>query len=288
MASIGALFVAAAAHAACYSTTQIELSVSTDLPCDSVAATGGAEIFVARDSSGLADEQPRATAAGCVGGASATGGSLGTLVLVPSGERNDTVTVEVVLRLPERAAPCRPPNDIAACIVARRRVRFIEHQSLRMPITLDSRCRGVICGGDQTCDRGQCFDIDVGECAGGDCEVLGAPVDPPDAASFLDGPDLLDASNDAIGALDGPVIQPPEAGTDSGTCPPLVPFKCAACGTQRCCIVTGGTFACGVDCASLGNDRVCTHDCQCGVQKCQKAFACNSQYFCGGSCAALE
>lgn len=282
---VAAVVVAVSAHAACHSATQIELAVTTDLPCATVASSGGADIFVAKDPDGLDAEEPRATAPGCADPSSATGGMLGTLVLVPRDERDATVTVEVVLRLPERATPCRPPEDVASCIVARRRVRFIEHRSLRMPINLDSRCRGVVCGPDQTCDRGLCFFIDVGDCPDGQCEVAGAPVTPPPAPAVTP-----DASSDA--PADGGVDTDASDGAtdiDAGVCPTLVPLQCPAnCGAQRCCVASGGGFVCGDDCGTIGNDRVCTHDCQCGPQKCVRAPSCGNRFFCGGTCDPLE
>lgn len=281
-------------HAACYAPTQIELTITSNLPCDELAATGGAEIAVAATASALASQQPTATAPGCVGTAGgASVASLGTLVLVPRGGRSDAVAVQVVVRLPQRTAPCRPPQDVDGCIVVRRSVRFIAHRSLSMPINLDSRCASVACGVDETCDQGRCVVADVGDCSG-DCAPgvvpPGTPAPPPPL-------EPLDATADAPlftidGAPDqGPVTPPSRdaaSDPDTGVCPPVTLHTCAQCGVERCCVVELGGVACGPTCGTMGNDQVCTSDCQCGLQKCSVGPACSGFKFCGGSCAPLE
>ncbi len=279
------LLVAAGTTApACFAPTQIEVRLTTDVPCADLATTGGAEIFVAGRSADLAGEDPRATAATCLGPAEGGAASLGTLNLVPSDGRDAPLVVQVVLRLPGRAAPSAPPGDVAGCIVARRSIRFIAHASLLLPIVLDSRCAGVSCGADETCERGLCVASAVGDCNGGPC-VVGAS----DGGEGEGGPGvteagpLLDASSDAPKDATTP---PP----DGGLCPALVPYTCADCPGGRCCIVKNSAKPeCGPACGTLGNDRVCTDNCQCGTnQLCRSGLGCSGVKFCGGSCDPLE
>jgi hypothetical protein len=282
-----ALIVAAAgscAYAGCYAPTQIELRLSSDVACNALEGTGGAEIEMSTSADALANEQPSATAAHCLGPAeSGTASSLGTLVLVPRSGRGDRVVVQVVLRLPERATPCRPPLDVTGCIVARRSVRFVEHRSLRVPITLDGRCAGVKCGVDETCDVGRCVGADVGDCSG-DCAPglgPGGPVASVDAST--DGPGL-----DGSLASDGPAVDASDAASKADACPPQVPLACdASCGKGvRCCVIDNVNYGCGAACDTAGADHVCTDDCQCAPQACKAAPSCKGLKLCGGTCAS--
>lgn len=47
------------------------------------------------------------------------------------------------------------------CILARRRLGFVEKSSLYLPVLLDTQCIGVDCGADKTCANGMCVDPDV-------------------------------------------------------------------------------------------------------------------------------
>jgi hypothetical protein len=279
--AVGAVAVAVAvgsAHAACYSPTQIELALSTDIPCPTVAAGGGAEISVAASTEGLASEEPVTTTTAC------NGSSIGTLVLVPSGGRGDRVALQIALRFPGRSERCRPPDDVADCVVARRVVTFIAHRSLRLPVNLDSRCRGVSCTADQTCEQGVCVAAEV-PCVDNVCSSRSEASS--DASPAVDGADDVGAVDAADAELD---VGPVDAQGDRSTpCKPITRHECAACGLGvRCCITPSGGYSCGPSCGQSGSDYVCDDDCQCGALKCITSFMCKGEKFCGGQCDPVE
>jgi len=61
------------------------------------------------------------------------------------------------------------------CILVRRRLGFVEHTKLELPIDLDTRCIGKKRGEDESCFKGNCVPIDV------QCDETGChePVTPP-------------------------------------------------------------------------------------------------------------
>jgi hypothetical protein len=112
--------------------------------------------------------------------------TIGNLVLLPSAE-DPSVDVLVVagvelagpsaeispLRL--SSAECRDliqADGVGAiggkpCILSRRRLGFVDHTKLLLPVDLDSRCIGKKCGEDESCSKGNCIPIDV------DCDASG-------------------------------------------------------------------------------------------------------------------
>jgi hypothetical protein len=119
---------------ACLDPTEIELIVTTDVPCDQVARTqilfGDAVV-----SSSMA----------C-----SPGGRIGSLILVPSNRGlSGNVTVEMELK----GGACPTTN----CIVARRTLTFVSHQKLSVDIALTQSCTGVACDATATCVNGICM-----------------------------------------------------------------------------------------------------------------------------------
>ncbi len=119
---------------------------------------------------------------------------LGTLVLLPGDGDDKTVEIIVIAGVESQATN---PNIQAiakqqtseqcklliqegglaavggtACIVARRRLSFIDHTRLVVPIDLDTRCIGKECDESSTCYQGNCVPITI-ECPeqGGDCST---------------------------------------------------------------------------------------------------------------------
>jgi hypothetical protein len=176
----------------CYSATEIQLVLETDIPCATVQANGVA-VFVAGSSETLRASGPVATTSECTPGTN--GASIGTLTLVPSGGPTDRVFVDVVIGYDKRTDECGP--DTLGCSVARRAPRYIRHASLRLPMRLYQKCANVRCGTDETCEDGACVAFDrcgVDGCGGG--------VGGDDASAS-------DASSDATSC-------------DGGVCPPQV------------------------------------------------------------------
>jgi hypothetical protein len=203
---------ACASAAACYGPTEVRLEISTDLPCR--AAGGGAADPVhtlvrlgdAVDSPIVADTTT--CSARAVGEVVS---DIGSIVLVPSGDRAAHVTVQVTATA-DGSDPdvCgRPGASVAAqaqCIVARRTFAFIKHTSRSLPIRLYASCKGQVCDATQTCNgSGTCessvVDDDTG-CLASEpgCNGAGRPVAPPVDAGASDGGDamVVDASDAAV------------------------------------------------------------------------------------------
>ncbi len=121
-------------------------------------------------------------------------GTLGDLVVTPSQSQNEPLSVRVVLGVGRDPTTCSD-TDTKGCVVARRRLAFVPHTRLRVPVVLHLACLGVVCAQDATCDRaGKCVSasVDPAACASVDgCllpgdPVTGVPAPPADAGPTLD------------------------------------------------------------------------------------------------------
>jgi hypothetical protein len=194
---------ACASAAACYGPTEVRLEISTDLPCRAVADGGGAaaapvhtvvRLGGAVDSAIVADT--RTCSAGVAGDPVA---DIGSIVLVPSGDRSAHVTVQVTATAdgsdPDLCG--RPGTPVAAqaqCIVARRTFAFIKHTSRSLPIRLYASCKGQVCDASQTCNQS------------GTCE----------SAAVNDDTGCLASEPGCNGGAPGPVAPPDVDASDSG------------------------------------------------------------------------
>lgn len=227
--------------AACYRPTEVLTEYSTDVACE-VVGRHGLEIRTARAAPLLQGTPAIATSQTCKGGA--MGNDLGTLVLIPSGEGDDVV-LEVVLGVDRPAEACHPPADVAGCIVARRRLSYVAHRTLRVPIPLERQCLGVPCREDQTCDRAVCVSALVQSCDGDVCEIASRSGTGTGGGGGGGGdgggPGILDA-----GATEGG----PTPSTDGG---PPTGLECMGmpCGPGEICCKPCGCWG----------DRVCPNVC---------------------------
>lgn len=142
----------------CYSATEIQISIDTDLTC-AVVRSRGVAIYVASSTDGLHATGPVATTNECT---EAPGGAhVGTLTLVPSGDHDVRIAIEVVAGVDRPTEDCFP--DTRGCIVARRAPRYIDHSSIVLPVRLSTRCKDALCGPTETCndDTGGCVPLDV-------------------------------------------------------------------------------------------------------------------------------
>jgi hypothetical protein len=153
--------VAGAPLVECRSPTQLRVSLATDFGCagfDSVAVAAG----------GTAPSASRARSADS---RACNDGQLGSIVIVPSGAKDDAIALEV-----SSPAGCATTAG-SSCIVARRRLRYLPHTPLQIPVVLHAGCRGVACPVDQTCIvDGRCVDAELKTCtntAGCDEAALG-------------------------------------------------------------------------------------------------------------------
>ena len=200
----GAIALGIAAFGACADPTEITVRVATDLPCNALSTriTGGRET---------------AETTQCTAGPRAGIQDIGSIVLVPSGAKNDPLTITVVTAFGKAASACDPNGD-PACIVARRKLRYVRHTPLDLPIDMRAACLGKVCDADSTCELGVCVAANV------DNPALGAEQD---AASTFDGGVFVDAGTDAPvnAAVDAAPDAPPivDASLDAeGGPPPLL------------------------------------------------------------------
>ncbi len=128
----------------CGNPTQITVVVTTDVPCNRF---GGATISVG-------DAATSATATTTTAGAS--DGTIGTIVVVPGGERDSSVFVRVVAGVDRQAESCEGALPALGCITAKRSLSFIPRTPLTLPIAMRASCNGVVCPADETCVRGVC------------------------------------------------------------------------------------------------------------------------------------
>ena len=173
---------AALLAASCRDPTQITVRVTTDLACHQTP--GLAKAWVA--SAGTEVEAPSCTP-------QTPYNYVGTIVLVP-GPAGDDAKVDVMVIGSVNAAAndaCLASKKNAGdCLVVRRRLSFIPHTPLTLPIRLDSRCLNVQCKDSETCIEGVCKPIDFEPPppidAGADGDVPDAPpAGPPLKATAI-------------------------------------------------------------------------------------------------------
>jgi hypothetical protein len=119
----------------------------------------------------------------------AEGGTVGTVVAVPSGDRDD-FAVRVVLATGREPTTCTR-TDATGCIVVRRRLHFATEQSTRARVVLRAACLGVFCDDTSSCAAdGKCgtIDSDEGASDGGAPPSDAAGSDPYAAVVLMDRP----------------------------------------------------------------------------------------------------
>jgi len=173
----------------CREPTQITLNITTDALCPT-ETLAGPRLVDALIASGKAINPKDFTSAAVTDQCqSGDPNSVGTLVLLPSGSDDLTVEVLVVAGV-ELAGPSSEISPLKLssedcqelirtggvgaiqgkpCILVRRRLGFVEHTKLELPIDLDTRCIGKKCGEDQSCFKGNCVEIGI-NCDSGGCD----------------------------------------------------------------------------------------------------------------------
>jgi hypothetical protein len=166
---------------ACQSPTEVILTVRTDVPCTMVQGT-----TVTTGTLGAIERKPQATDALQCDGVDGNG-YFGNVVLVPSGSNTDELAMKVVTGVGQAADQCAPDANGQygkGCIVARRSLRYIPHETLRVNVIMRSSCNGISCGPTETCVRGSCVSAQIPDpsaCSSAEgCseDVLGAPLPP--------------------------------------------------------------------------------------------------------------
>lgn len=194
----------AAAIPACYGPTEVRVVVTTTAACDAGTMRGLApgietQLFTGTRGDTFFELDPTAETREC----SPSGEPrIGTLSVVPSGDREGRFDLEVIAGVGVAASSCRA-SGFKNCIVARRRITFRPHQSLEVPVLLSDRCIDKPCGSDESCDLGECAKIE--DCTeNGGCPRERGEVPPavarPEADASVDAP-VLDAGPDVDGEV---------------------------------------------------------------------------------------
>ncbi len=135
----------------CQAPTEVFVHVTTDVPCDQLEG-----VTITVGNVGEVETKPSTTST-----ADCQNGELGTLAVVPSGAKDQELTIKVIAGVKRDAETCTAPGYGTGCIVARRTIRYVEHSKLPLGVMLRSSCNGVVCATDQTCVNGGCASASV-------------------------------------------------------------------------------------------------------------------------------
>ncbi len=200
---------------ACWSPTEIEVDVYTDIPC--MRGRTQTQMFLSNDDDAIA------TAEGCEEVSSSPQGSrVGSFVLAPRSGQSGEVEVEIALTTDatKKTAfdchkhPTTAPDVGAQCVIARRSVSFERHASRFLTVRLYEKCLGVDCGQGLSCEP-----TETGtRCA--DTHDFGTTSDPcPSCTSDADPGFSSDAAAFDAAVLDGSTLDAPvDTGTMPGPC----------------------------------------------------------------------
>lgn len=189
----------------CRSPTEITVHLSTNASCGDVAA-GGTALYVGHE--GAPTKQAARTT-------ECAGGTVGSFVFYPSGDRSERVTVEAIMGLGKSPDECSTASP-DRCIFARRTLRYVPHTPLDLPMEMNTECAGLACDSSSTCILGVCKPSDVN--APGFCDEScsdgGVEAGRPDAT-------ITDATAPDASPGDGGVL---DAGFDGSvsTCVPAL------------------------------------------------------------------
>ncbi len=194
----------------CQDPTQVRLHISTDTPYET-----GRQLGISASHQRGLEAEPVVV----VDHPWDTQGQIGTMVVVPSEPgAEEPIWVRVVLGVAKDPTECTNANP-DGCIIARRRLRFLKHKTVELPIGLHVACEGVACDDSSTCNAlGQCVtsEVDPGECGspgGVGClppgDELPTGVDAGPDGSVDAGPDgSVDAEFSVVGQHNLPGFQP--------------------------------------------------------------------------------
>jgi hypothetical protein len=147
-------------------------------------------------------------------------GTVGSVVLVPSGSDDGALAIKIVAGFGQPVDQCAQGGP--GCIVARRSLRYVPHTPLHVPVLLQASCAGVRCQDTETCVASACVPaaVDPSTCETPDGCVLpgdtvGADAGPGDVAvdAATGAPDADDGAADATPDADDGAV---DAGDDGG------------------------------------------------------------------------
>lgn len=137
------------------------MKVTTDANCADIRGA----TFAAAELSRLDDVLTGSRSAQC----DPATGSLGSVVVVPSGARDAEVSLRVIAGFGKQPEECNAPYRDQGCIVARRTLRFRPYTSTVVPILLSVSCAGIPCDATSTCQKGKCVPISGSTASEADC-----------------------------------------------------------------------------------------------------------------------
>lgn len=186
---LGIALAFALAMLGCAQPTEITLELTTDAPCNgTVSVTVGSSLTnMGADAS--------ASTATCANGST---GTIGTLVIVPSGADNASVAIAVTLDENDGGTTC--DAGAPGCIVALRSLSFVPHQNIVLPVALSKSCAAMSCPAGETCVDGTCVAATIQDpkyCASEGCSLVASSDGGPGDA----GPD--DVGQGDSGQADG-------------------------------------------------------------------------------------
>ena len=138
----------------CRTPTQITVEVTTEVACDGASTKANTTLSVGTLGADLDDKPPVVVTSTCTKVDDKTW-RIGSLVLVPSGDKGAEIAIRVVTGINKDPAKCTAA-DSKDCIIARRSLRFVPHTELYLPIGLDVDCTNVPCDSTTTCVDGKC------------------------------------------------------------------------------------------------------------------------------------
>lgn len=133
----------------CATPTVLTVTIYSELAC----TKGSAVALVGAASLGeLIGKAPSSVSATCD-----ADGRMGSVAILPSGSKDESVAFAVMQRADGQPADgCLDPLQSKGCIVAKRQLRFGRHVRSDMRVDMRLSCLGVLCATDETCVKGTC------------------------------------------------------------------------------------------------------------------------------------
>lgn len=202
-------------------------------------------------------------------------GSIGTLVVTPTGRKDEQVSIRVVAGLNQNSAlDCDSEDGQPAknCIIAKRVARFLEGSNVPVTVFIEPECAGVQCREGFTCVKGANGE---GACAPIDEVPINNPTGEVDAK----------ATEDATGYSDAEPPDRDDAGVDAGPCGRCVAARGKCIDNDRTCLFDCSDIRCNattkcpdpalncrfnckrpgdcvdLHCSNAGPGKTCTFDC---------------------------
>ena len=149
----------ATATTGCRDATYVTLELQTDAKCVDLTATS---VAVGAPSE-IESLSATTTTRHCE-----SDGTIGSLVIVPSDDKDARFGIRVVAGVGKDPDDCAASGYLGGCIVARRTLRFVPHTALKLPVELTLDCLDIPCGALETCSHGTCVPAEIvypSECA---------------------------------------------------------------------------------------------------------------------------